>query len=51
MPFFGEGWVEWPRFVELLEQHGFEGYFAIEREVGDDPVRDVRKAVEFLKTL
>ena len=48
---FGEGWVDWPRYVSLLEKHGYDGYFAVEREVGEDPVSDVRKAVEFLKTL
>ncbi|MBT3374940.1 MAG: sugar phosphate isomerase/epimerase [Lentisphaerae bacterium] len=47
----GDGWVDWPRYVALLEEHGFDGYYAIEREVGDDPVTDIRKAVEFLSTL
>jgi len=47
----GDGWVDWPRYVELLEEHGFDGYYAIEREVGEDPVTDIRKAVEFLNTL
>jgi sugar phosphate isomerase/epimerase len=47
----GQGWVEWPRYVGLLREAGFNGYYAIEREVGADPVGDIRKAVGFLKTL
>jgi len=47
----GEGWIDWKRYVSLLKEVGFDGYFAIEREVGDDPLSDVRKAVEFLRSL
>lgn len=47
----GEGWVDWPRYLEYLQQAGYDGYFAIKREVGDDPVGDVRQAVEFLRGL
>lgn len=47
----GEGWVDWPRYIRLLRDAGFDGYFAIEREVGEDPVGDITRAVEFLKSL
>jgi L-ribulose-5-phosphate 3-epimerase len=47
----GEGWVDWPRYLSNLEEAGYTGYFAIEREVGDDPVGDVRRAVDFLRSL
>ena len=47
----GEGWVDWPRYVALLQEQGFDGYFAIEREVGQDPLGDIRRAVRFLQTL
>jgi sugar phosphate isomerase/epimerase len=47
----GQGWIDWPRYVGLLREAGFNGYYAIEREVGADPVGDIRKAVAFLKTL
>jgi sugar phosphate isomerase/epimerase len=47
----GQGWVDWPRYLQLLQEAGFDGYFAIEREVGEDPVGDITRAVEFLKTL
>ncbi len=47
----GTGWIDWPKYVGYLQDAGFDGYFAIEREVGDDPVGDITKAVEFLRTL
>ena len=47
----GEGWVDWPRYVGLLREIGYDGYFAIERETGEDPVADIRRAIEFLRTL
>ncbi len=47
----GTGWVDWPRYVGYLQEAGYNGYFAIEREVGDDPVGDVKQAVEFLRGL
>ena len=47
----GEGWIDWHRYVRLLREQGFKGYFAIERETGEDPVGDIRRAVAFLRTL
>jgi len=47
----GEGWVDWIRYTGLLREQGYTGYFAIEREVGNDPVGDIRRAVAFLKGL
>ena len=47
----GTGWVDWKRYVSLLDEAGYDGYFAIERETGEDPVSDIRKAVEFLRSL
>lgn len=47
----GEGLIDWPRYVRLLRESGFNGYFAIERETGKDPVGDIKKAVTFLRHL
>ncbi|HIE51278.1 MAG TPA: sugar phosphate isomerase/epimerase [Armatimonadetes bacterium] len=47
----GQGWIDWPRYVQLLREAGYDGYLAIERETGDDPVGDITRAVEFLRTL
>jgi len=47
----GEGLIDWPHYVKLLREYGFNGYFAIERETGKDPVEDIKKAVAFLRNL
>jgi len=47
----GEGDVNFPKWVALLDEVGYDGFLTIEREVGDDPVGDITKAVEFLRTL
>jgi L-ribulose-5-phosphate 3-epimerase len=47
----GSGWVDWPRYVTILQDNGFDGFFAIEREVGEDKLGDVRRAIRFLRTL
>jgi len=47
----GEGLVEWPKFVGYLQKHGFDGFFAIEREVGENPVKDIQTAINYLRTL
>jgi sugar phosphate isomerase/epimerase len=47
---FGEGWVDWDQFIgKLCDEHDYDGYFAIEREVGENPVDDIQTAVDFLK--
>ncbi len=47
----GEGQVPWTEYLNALEDIGFKGFLTIEREVGDDPEKDIRSAVEFLKKL
>ncbi len=44
----GEGSVKWVDYLNALEGIGFDGFLTIEREVGDNPERDIRAAVEFL---
>lgn len=46
----GEGSVDWTKYLAALEDIGYKGFLTIEREVGDDPEKDIRKAVEFLKS-
>ena len=46
----GEGSVDWVKYLAALEEIGYKGFLTIEREVGDDPERDIRKAVDFLKS-
>jgi len=45
----GEGGVPWDRYLDALAAVGYTGYLTIEREVGDDPEGDIRKAVTFLQ--
>ncbi len=46
----GEGQVPWEKYLAALEDIGYKGFLTIEREVGDTPENDIRKAVEFLKS-
>ncbi len=45
----GEGSVDFPAYLKALEEIGYDGFLTIEREVGDDPEKDIRKAVDFLR--
>lgn len=45
----GEGSVNWDEYLFALNDIGFKGFLTIEREVGDDPEADIRKAVSFLE--
>lgn len=45
----GEGQVDFPRCLAALRVSGYDGFLTIEREVGIDPERDMRLAVEFLQ--
>ena len=45
----GEGVVDFDAYFQALQSIGYEGYLTIEREVGDRPEQDIRKAVEFIK--
>ena len=45
----GEGAVPWDEYIDLMTKQGYDGFYTIEREVGDNPTADIIKAVEFLK--
>lgn len=47
----GEGQVAWPEYLAALEDIGFKGFLTIEREVGENPEKDIRNAVVFLEKL
>ncbi|MCK5329382.1 MAG: TIM barrel protein [Candidatus Latescibacteria bacterium] len=44
----GEGDVNFQKYLAVLDEIGYDGFLTIEREVGDDPVRDIVRAVDFL---
>lgn len=46
----GEGKVDWKSYLNALEEIGYGGFFTIERETGDNPERDIEKAVGFLRS-
>lgn len=45
----GRGDVDFPNYLKALDDIGYHGFLTIEREVGDDPEKDIRDAVSFLK--
>jgi L-ribulose-5-phosphate 3-epimerase len=47
----GDGDVPFKLYLQALRDIGYTGFLTIEREVGEDPVRDVSNAVEFLRRL
>lgn len=46
----GDGQVNWDKYLDALEDIGFKGFLTIEREVGEKPEEDIRKAANFLKS-
>jgi len=45
----GEGDVNWDGYLKALDEIGYRGFLTIEREVGDNPARDIATAVNFLQ--
>ena len=45
----GEGDVNFPAYIALMKELGYKGAYTIEREVGDDPVGDIKRAIEYLR--
>ncbi len=47
----GEGNVHFPTYLQALSETGYEGFLTIEREVGQTPYEDIKKAVQFLRRM
>lgn len=45
----GSGSVDFAKYLKALEDIGYKGFLTIEREVGDDPEKDIKTAFEFLR--
>ena len=45
----GTGDVPYPQYLAALEEIGYKGFLTIEREVGENPAKDIETAVNFLK--
>jgi sugar phosphate isomerase/epimerase len=44
----GNGSVDFPAYLRMLDTIGYHGFLTIEREVGENPEQDIRTAVTFL---
>jgi len=44
----GKGAVPWDEYIAALRNIGYDGYLTIEREVGENPERDIALAAGFL---
>ena len=47
----GAGKVDFPNYLKALDEIGYRGFLTIEREVGNNPTHDIKKAVIYLKNL
>ncbi|NMB95667.1 MAG: sugar phosphate isomerase/epimerase [Clostridiaceae bacterium] len=45
----GEGSVDFKEYLKALNSIGYNSFLTIEREVGENPEKDIRTAVDFLK--
>ena len=45
----GEGDVNWAEYIAALREIEYDGYLTIERETGDDPIADIKKAADFVR--
>ena len=47
----GDGDVDFPGWLKALDDIGYHGFLTIEREVGEDPESDIKRAVNYLNSL
>ena len=47
----GEGSVDFSKYLKALEEVGYRGFLTIEREVGEDPSADIKKAKDHLTSI
>lgn len=47
----GEGKVDFPEYIKALKKVGYNGYLTVERETGNDPVADIQKARDMVKSM
>ena len=45
----GQGQIDWPGYLLALKAIGYDGFLTIEREVGENPITDITRAMDFLK--
>lgn len=47
----GTGDVDFTAYLKALDRIGYKGFLTIEREVGDDPARDIKTAADYLRNV
>ena len=47
----GEGSVPFEAYLKALDDIGYKGFLTIEREVGENPLKDIKTAYDFLRNL
>ena len=47
----GEGSVDFAKYLKALEEVGYRGFLTIEREVGENPSEDIKKAKDHLTSI
>lgn len=47
----GEGSVPFREYLKALEDIGYTGFLTIEREVGEEPEKDISLAADFLREM
>lgn len=47
----GEGGVDFPAYLAALDEIGYRGFLTLERECGDCPEADIRKAADYLRSI
>src|ERR1035437_5169178 len=45
----GKGDVNFTEYIKAMDSIGYKGYYVIEREVGEDPAKDIEEAKRFLE--
>jgi len=45
----GEGSVDFKAYLKALRNIGYKGFLTVEREVGENPSKDIKAAVDFLR--
>ncbi len=46
----GQGAVDYPELLGILEEQGYRGHFTIERQLSDRPLLEIRQVVEYLRS-
>ncbi|MCH8048237.1 MAG: TIM barrel protein [Planctomycetes bacterium] len=47
----GRGSADFPELAGMLEQHQYRGFFTIDPSGGEDPIGEISRAVQFLRSL